>query len=51
MLQAIDCELLLYADGTSLILQHKDIIKIECAINKNFSMLCDCLEIINYSFW
>ena len=38
---AVDCELLLYADYTCLIFQHKDIIEIEWAPNKNFSMLYD----------
>ena len=41
MPQAVDCELLLYADDTCLIFQHKDITEIESAVNKNFSMLCD----------
>ena len=41
MPQAVDCELWLYADDTCLIFQHKDIPKIESALNKNFSMLCD----------
>ena len=41
MPQAVDCELLLYADDTCLIFQHKDITEIESALNKNFSMLCD----------
>ena len=41
MPQAIDGELLLYADGTCLIFQQKDITEIESALNKNFSMLCD----------
>ena len=41
MPQAVDCELLLYADDTYLIFQHKDITEIEMALNKNFSMLCD----------
>ena len=36
MPQAIDCELLLYADDTCLIFQHKDITKIEAALNKKF---------------
>ena len=35
MSQAVDCELLLYAD------KDKDITEIESALNKNFSMLCD----------
>ena len=36
MPQAIDCELLLYADDTCLIFHHKDITKIETALNKKF---------------
>ena len=35
------CELLLYADDTCLIFQHKDITKIQSALNKNFSSFCD----------
>ena len=38
-----DCELLLYADDTCIIYQHKDITEIETALNKNVSMLCDWL--------
>ena len=41
MPQAVDCELLLYADDTCLIFQHNDITKIETTLNKNFNMLCD----------
>ena len=41
MPQAVDCELLLYADDTCLTFQHKDITEIESALNKNFTMLCD----------
>ena len=41
MLQDVDCELMLYADDSCLILQHNDITKIETSLNKNFSMLCD----------
>ena len=41
MPQAVDCALLLYADDTCVIFQHKDITKIKAALNKNFSMLCD----------
>ena len=41
MPEAVDCELLLYADDTCLIFQHKDITEIETALSKNFSMLCD----------
>ena len=38
--QAVDCELLLCADDTCLIFQHKDITEIEMALNKKFSVLC-----------
>ena len=41
MPQAIDCDLLLYADDTCLIFQHKDIHEIETVLNRNFSVLCD----------
>ena len=42
MPQAVDCELLLYADNTCLTFQHKDITEIEMALNKNSSMIfCD----------
>ena len=40
--QSVDCELLLYAGGTYLIFQHKDITEIETTLNKNFRMLYDC---------
>ena len=38
--QAVDCELLLCADDTCLIFQHKDITEIEMALNKKFSVFC-----------
>ena len=41
MPQAVKCELLLYADDTCLIFQHKDITEIKLVLNRNFSMLCD----------
>ena len=41
MLQAVDCELSLYAGDTCIIFQQKNITEIETALNKNFSMLCD----------
>ena len=41
MPQAVDCELLLYADDTCLTFRHKDITEIETVLNKNYSMLCD----------
>ena len=43
MPQAAECKLLLYSDDNCLIFQHKHIIKTETALNKNFSMLSDCL--------
>ena len=39
--QSVDGELVLYADDTCLIFQHKDITEIERSLSKNFSMLCD----------
>ena len=41
MPQAVTCDLLLYADDTCLVFQHKDVIEIETVLNKNFSSLCD----------
>ena len=41
MPKAVNCELLLYADDTCFIFQHKDVIEIESALNKNISMFCD----------
>ena len=41
MRQAAACDLLLYADDTYLVFQHKDVIEIKTALNKNFSSLCD----------
>ena len=41
MSQAVTCDLLLYADDTCLVLQHKDVIEIETDLNKNFGSLCD----------
>ena len=40
MSQPVDCELLLYADDTCLMFQHKNITETETTLNKNFSMLC-----------
>ena len=39
--QIVSYCLVLYNDNTCLIFQHKDITKIESALNKNFSVLCD----------
>ena len=41
MKQALDCELLLYADDSCLISQHKDVKEIENVLNRNFSNLCE----------
>ena len=41
MPQAVNCELLLYADDTCLIFQHKDVKVIEKQLNDNFSLICD----------
>ena len=41
MVQAVNCDLLLYADDTGLIFQHKDINIIEQQLNRNFSNICD----------
>ena len=41
MVQAVNCDLLLYADDTDLIFQHKDINIIEQQLNRNFSNICD----------
>ena len=41
MVQAVNCDLLLYADDTGLIFQHKGINIIEQQLNRNFSNICD----------
>ena len=41
VVQAVNCNLLLYADDTGLICQHKDINIIEHQLNRNFSNICD----------
>ena len=41
MPQAVNCKLLLYADDTCLIFQHKDVKVIEKQLNGNFSAICD----------
>ena len=40
MMQAVNCDLLLYADDMGLIFQHKDINIIEQQLNRNFSNIC-----------
>ena len=39
--QSVECELLLYADDTCLIFQHKKVEVIENSLNKDFANLCD----------
>ena len=41
MPQAVNCELLLHADDTCLIFQHKDVKVIEKQLNGNFRSICD----------
>ena len=41
MKQAVDCDLFVYADDSCLVYQHKDAIKIEQILNKNFSNICN----------
>ena len=41
MVQAVNCDLLLYADDTGLIFHYKDINIIEHQLNRNFSNICD----------
>ncbi len=41
MPNALSCELMLYADDSCLIYQHKDVNEIEKILNRNFSDLCD----------
>ena len=41
MVQAVNCDLLLYADDTGLIFQHQDINIIEHQLRRKFSNICD----------
>ena len=41
MLQAVKCNLFLYADDTCLVFQHKDINEIEKQMNRDFETNCD----------
>ena len=43
MLQAIDCDLFLYADDTCLLLQNKNLEQIKEELAKNFCNICDWL--------
>ena len=42
MVQAANCDLLLYADDRGFIFKHKDINIIEQQLNRIFSNICDC---------
>ena len=41
MKQAVDCDLVLYADDSCLVYQHNDVSKIQQNLNKNFSNIYD----------
>ena len=41
MQQTVDCGLLLYADNTCLLCQHKDVGQINKELTKNFCNICD----------
>ena len=41
MLQAVDCDIFLYADDTCLLYQHKDLDQITKELTKNFCNICD----------
>ena len=41
MVQAVNCDLLFYADDAGLIFQYKGINMIEHQLNRNFSNICD----------
>ena len=47
MPQAVTCDLLLCADDTCFVFQHKDVVEIETVLNKNFSSLSDWFIAIN----
>ena len=42
MVHAVNCDLLLYADGARLVFQHKGINITEQQLNTNFSNICHC---------
>ena len=41
MPQAVDCDLLLYADAPCLVFRDHNVSKIEKKLNRNFNSLCD----------
>ena len=49
MMQAVNCDLLLYVDDKGLIFQHKGINIIEQQLNRNFSNICDWFVDNNFS--
>ena len=51
MPQAISCKLLLYADDSCIIFQHREIKVIEEHLNEDFANLCEWFVDNKYSFW
>ena len=47
MLQAVTSTLLLYADNSCILYQHKDIVQIEKQLNEDFENLCDGMLMTN----
>ena len=47
MLQVLTSTLLLYADDSCILYQHKDVVQIEKQLNEDFDGLCDCFFITN----
>ena len=41
MIQAVECDLYLYADDSCLLFQHKDVTEIKKRLTKDFSNICD----------
>ena len=50
MLQAVTSTLLLYADNSCILYQHKDIVQIEKQLNEHFENLCDGMLMTNWVF-
>ena len=51
MKQAVDCDLILYADDSCLVYQDKDVKEIERNLNKKFSDICDWFADNNLSIY
>ena len=47
MPQAVESTLLLYADDSYILYQHKEVDEVEKQPNKEFQNICDCLWITN----